>query len=170
MTNQTEFKAAGFTLSLADLGLAEAPCAALAYLIQYGLNKSISDAGALAKDAKLPEGKTREEHIADLRKSRFEAIQRGEVGSSSRGPRLRGYDAILAQVTWDTVAAAKKKASAAWVPPKGKGSAEAIREAVADYWSKPRKSQEEVTRKAREQFEAQGTTTIAEEDLDDILG
>jgi hypothetical protein len=163
------FTTAGFTLSLAELGLKETSVnASLAYLIQYGLNKSVSDAGALGKDAKLPSGKTREEHIQDLRKARFEAIQAGTMGTTHRGPRLRGYEAILAQVTWDLLAAAKAKADPKWV--KAKVPSGVMRIQIAEYWAKPRKSQEEVTLKAQKLFEAQSSTQVSEEDLDDILG
>lgn len=137
----------------------------LSYLLQNGFQQAISDAGAVAKDAEIPPTMTREEYIAARRKDRLERILKGDVTKGAgRGPRLVGLEKCIFEATIIRLKAAYAKAARSW--PAGKGTAEAERKLVEEYWSVPRKSHAEVRAAAETMFKSQS----AQDDLDDLLG
>jgi hypothetical protein len=170
----SKFTAYGQTLDLDTLGLAKSVVKAimenkvLSYCIGNGWTQSIGDAGALSKSEEIPPTMTKPELIAARRADKAERIRKGEVGQgSARGPRAVGFEKFLHDASVIRLKASYSAAKKVF--PSGKGSAEKIRAAVEEYWSKERKSHAEVRAAAQAAFEASKVTAENEDDLEDIL-
>lgn len=111
------------------------------YLLQYGYTQSMQDsiAGMAKKlgavmDESTGEPKYSEVEVAvmihDALRERHEAIMKGEVGTRTTGPRLKGIDRMLREVAWEIIVARVTAAGNAAKLPK-KVSEQAV---VIDKW------------------------------------
>lgn len=100
---QTEETQANQILTHGDFKLPVANLApsGVAYLLQHGFSKSLTDSVAglrkELKDEGLPQADIDAKVLATMQE-RMDKIAKGEVGTRTNGPRLRGLDAMLRDV------------------------------------------------------------------------
>lgn len=112
------------------------------YLLQYGFAKSLQDCVAgMRKELATPgeDGKvlSEAEIEAELNATmaeRFDDILKGEVGTRTTGPRLRGIDKVKHEIACEELKSAFGVKKLAW--PNGKGSAETIAVLVGKFLAK----------------------------------
>ena len=138
------------------------------YLLQYGFAKSLQDSVAgMRKDLATPDENSvvlSEEAIEaalnETMQERFDDILKGEVGTRTTGPRLRGIDKVKFDIAVEELKAAFGVKKLAW--PTGKGSAEVIGKYVSAFLAK---HDDRVTKEANRRMKTQANVEI---DLSDL--
>lgn len=117
----------------------------LFYAIQYGLSQSLQDsiAGMAKKldtateaDGETPKYSAVEKSVMihDALKERLDAIMTGDIGHRVQGPRVKGIDKVIHEVSWETIVAAATGLGKASLLPK---KASDIAAMVAKYLDVP---------------------------------
>ena len=138
------------------------------YLLQYGFAKSLQDSvGGMRKELATPDesGKVMSESEIEAElnaamQERFDDILKGEVGTRTQGPRLRGIDKVKFDIAVEELKAAFGTKKLAW--PTGKGSAEIIGKYVAAFLAK---HDDRVTKEANRRMKTQANVEFDLADL-----
>ena len=138
------------------------------YLLQYGFAKSLQDSVAgMRKELATPDesGKVLSEFDIEAElnaamQERFDDIRKGEVGTRTQGPRLRGIDKVKFDIAVEELKAAFGTKKLAW--PTGKGSAGVIGKYVAAFLAK---HDDRVTKEANRRMKTQANVEFDLADL-----
>ena len=138
------------------------------YLLQYGFAKSLQDCVAgMRKDLATPDEngavlseEAIEAALNETMQERFDDILKGEIGTRTTGPRLRGIDKVKFDIAVEELKAAFGVKKLAW--PNGKGSAEVIGKYVSAFLAK---HDDRVTKEANRRMKTQANVEI---DLSDL--
>ena len=140
----------GFAKSLQDCVAGTRKAMILAFLVERGMTDEEAKKAFSSYTPSAEEEKEIEAALQDDMQERFNDILKGEVGTRSTGPRLRGIDKVKHEIAVDELKTAFGVKNMAW--PSGKGAAENISILVGKFLAK---NDARVTEEAERRMKAQ---------------